>query len=127
MSRIKLLNRSCWLCACVALTTFASNGCVAEEWHEVVAAQDWKWGEDYAYAYANYIVACEPKRVCGVATGISVAGKPLGSKHSVVGTQRILVIGIGSIRFRASDGKGPVHVRFLLSDKELASLPSISW
>lgn len=45
-----------------------------DAWHVVVATRDWTWGEDYAFAYATYMVACEPGRTCDVGTGMFVNG-----------------------------------------------------
>jgi len=116
-------------CAVFALLTIAAPTTSAGEdnWHVVVAGSEWSWGEDYAFAYAKYIVACEPGRSCGIGTGISINKHPLGSKQTIVGVGEVAVFGIGSIHFRAADSKGPVRVKFLMTDKALAKLPKITW
>jgi hypothetical protein len=97
------------------------------EWHVVSADSEWTWGEDYAFAYATYAIACEPNRSCGVGTGVSVNHHPLGSKTTIHGVDTVTVVGIGSIHFRAADGKGPVQVQFVLTDRALATLPPLTW
>ena len=94
------------------------------EWLRKKTGDDWTWFEDYVYAWAIYQVACEPGRLCQVGMGIFAFGEPRGEKISFVGEREILVIGVGSIHIRPSDGRGPVKAAIAQKD---AGLISVSW
>lgn len=94
-----------------------------EEWRNLVAGSAWTSGETYAFGYATYEIACEQGRSCGVGSGISIAGKPLGEKKTFTGIDKQLVIGVGVLMFRAADGRGEVRIQFRKSDS--ANIPVV--
>jgi hypothetical protein len=109
----------------VVVVLLAAAGAMAERgWVRKVAGNDWTWFEDYVYAWATYVVACEPGRTCQVGMGLSLWGEPRGEKIRFDGEREILVVGAGAIYIRAADGKGPVKAA--LAPKS-AGLLSISW
>lgn len=100
---------------------------LAAGWVHKVASDKWTWCEDYVYAYATYIVACEPNRDCQVGMGVFAFGQPLGEKIGFSGQKEITVVGVGSLHVRATDGKGPVKVAFIQRNAALIKTPPISW
>jgi hypothetical protein len=96
-------------------------------WVKKEASSDWTWCEDYVYATATYVVACEPSRECEVGTGVFAFGGPLGGKTRFSGQREIWVLGIGSIHMRAADGKGSVKVALMQKGSTPISTPPISW
>ena len=72
----------------------------------------WTWFEDYAFAYAEYTVACEPGRQCQVGTGMFLFGEPRGEKNRFSGEREITVFGFGAIHIRVVDGKGKAMASF---------------
>lgn len=117
-----LRRRQGWVVAALLL---AVAGAMAErDWVRKVTGNDWTWFEDYVFAWATYVVACEPGRTCQVGMGLSVWGEPRGEKIRFEGEREILVVGAGAIHIRPADGKGPVKAA--LAPKS-AGLLSISW
>lgn len=106
-----------------ALTLGAASA-LASDWVRKMTGADWTWFEDYAVTWATYMVACEPDRTCQVGMGVFALGVPRGEKISFSGETEILVIGIGALHIRPSDGKGPV--RAAIAPKE-SGLIKISW
>jgi hypothetical protein len=106
-----------------ALGTVAS-GALAADWVRKVATSEWTWFEDYAFAWATYVVACEPARSCQVGMGVFAFGAPRGEKISFTGEREILVVGIGALHIRAADGRGPVKAA--VAPKKVG-LIKISW
>ncbi len=93
---------------CVPLLMLSAVAVSASDWVRKKTDADWTWFEDYAFVWATYMVACEPERNCEVGMGIFAFGAPRGEKLSFSGEREILVIGIGALHIRPSDGKGPV-------------------
>ena len=99
----------------------------ASDWTQKAAGESWTWCEDYVFAYATYIVACEPTRECQVGMGIFAFGEPRGEKVRFSGEREITVIGIGSLHIRTTDRKGPAKAAFILKNAELIKTPPIKW
>lgn len=120
--------RSWCVRACVALIAVVLTqavGATAERgWVRKVTGNDWTWFEDYVFAWATYVVACEAERTCQVGMGLSVFGEPRGEKIRFSGEREILVVGAGAIHIRPADGKGPVKAA--LAPKS-AGLISLTW
>ncbi len=93
-------------------------------WVRKMTGNDWTWYEDYAFAWATYVVACEPDRKCQVGMGVFAFGAPRGEKVSYSGEQEVLVVGFGSLHIRPADGQGPV--RAAIAPKE-SGLISVTW
>lgn len=93
---------------CVSLLVSGAVTASDSDWVRKTTDADWTWFEDYAFAWATYMVACEPERTCEVGMGVFAFGAPRGEKLSFSGEKEILVIGIGALHIRPSDGKGPV-------------------
>lgn len=96
----------------------------AQDWVRKTTSDDWTWFEDYVFAWATYVVACEPGRTCQVGMGISMFGEPRGEKLRFTGEREITVIGAGAIHMRPADGKGPVKAA--LAPKK-SGLISVTW
>lgn len=96
----------------------------AAGWVRKTTKTEWTWFEDYAFAWATYVVACEPGRSCQVGMGIFAFGAPRGEKVSFAGEREILVIGIGALHIRPADGQGPVKAA--IAQKE-AGLMKVRW
>ena len=99
----------------------------AAEWTKKQAGATWTWFEDYIYAYATYIVACEPRRECQVGMGIFAFGEPRGETIRFSGEREVTVVGIGSLHIRVLDGGGPAQVAILQKSTGLISIPSVAW
>ena len=93
---------------CVSLLVSGAVTASDSDWVRKTTDADWTWFEDYAFVWATYMVACEPERTCEVGMGVFAFGAPRGEKLSFSGEKEILVIGIGALHIRPSDGKGPV-------------------
>lgn len=96
-------------------------------WVRKEVSSNWTWCEEYVYATATYLVACEPSRECEIGTGVFAFGGPLGEKTKFSGQREIWVLGIGSIHMRAADGKGNAKIALMQKDATLISTPPISW
>lgn len=121
---LKLLSN--WLVQLVVAYTFAST-CHAADWVRKSDITGWTWFEDYVYAYATYVVACEQARECQVGMGVFAFGEPRGEKIKFSGEQEITVIGVGSIHIRASDGLGPVKAAIIPKDATPVKTPPLAW
>lgn len=115
--------RAAVLAAAVAFV-LATASSFAAGWVRKTAGTDWTWFEDYAFAWATYVVACEPDRRCQVGMGIFSFGAPRGEKISFTGERDILVVGFGSLHIRSVDGKGTVKAA--IAPKE-AGLLKATW
>lgn len=104
--------------------TVGATSVLATGWVRKTTGEEWTWFEDYVYAWASYMVACEPGRSCQVGMGVFAFGEPRGEKLSFSGTKEILTIGIGALYIRAADGKGPVKAG--IAPKQ-AGLIEIRW
>lgn len=96
-------------------------------WVRKEVSSNWTWCEEYVYATATYVVACEPYRECEIGTGVFAFGGPLGEKTKFSGQREIWVLGVGSIHMRAADGKGNVKIALMQKDATPISTPPISW
>ena len=81
--------------------------------YKTIDGAAWQWAEDYVYGSATYVVACPNDRRCEVGVGIFALGEPRGEKLTFSGEREITVIGIGSLHFRVSDGRGQCKVGFV--------------
>ena len=104
-----------------------SGAALSGAWVIKSATSEWTWCEDYVYAYATYVVACESGRDCQVGMGVFAFGAPLGEKIGFSGQREITVLGAGSIHMRSTDGKGPVKVAFTQTSAEVIKTTPIPW
>lgn len=114
----------------LASTVFLSFFTVAVAegpWVTKAVGADWTWCEDYVYAYATYVVACEPNRECQVGMGVFAFGGPLGEKIRFTGQREITVVGFGALHMRMVDGVGPGKIAFAQKNAELIKTTPIPW
>lgn len=116
--------RTVLIAAATSMIAVSLAGASTPTWVKKTTSEDWTWFEDYFYAWATYIVACEPERICQVGMGIFSFDEPRGEKLRFAGEKEILVVGAGSLHIRPADGKGPVKAA--IAPKE-AGLIKISW
>lgn len=121
---MKRTPQAALMAAVVSALTLGAANAVAADWVRKTTGADWTWFEDYAFAWATYLVACEPGRTCQVGMGVFAFGTPRGEKLSFSGEKEVLVIGIGALHIRPADGKGPVKAA--IASKQ-AGLIKIRW
>ncbi len=119
---MKLKARTVFITAAFSLMAGIAGASVT--WVKKTTTEDWTWFEDYVYAWATYVVACEPERTCQIGMGIFSFGEPRGEKIRFTGETEILVVGIGSLHIRPADGRGPVKAAIAQKD---AGLIKINW
>lgn len=101
---------------------FCAGNIFAADWVRKTTSNDWTWFEDYVYAWATYLVACEPGRTCQVGMGVFTLGAPRGEKITFSGEKEILVIGIGSLHIRPADDQGPVKAAIAPKEEGLINI-----
>lgn len=82
------------------------------KWMVVTSSGQWKKANTYVYLSVRLVIECETGRKCEAGTGLSLKGKPRGSRRTFVGRTEMTAYGIGALQVRPADGKGPVKVAF---------------
>lgn len=91
------------------------------KWMIVRSNGQWKKANTYVYLSVLLVIECEAGRKCEAGTGVSLKGKPRGSRRTFEGRTEMTVYGFGTLQVRPADGKGPVKVAFL--ERDAAAVP----
>jgi hypothetical protein len=77
----------------------------------VIPGTEWVDVDSYMCAWGKYLLECPQDRTCQVGVGILWRGEPAGEKIRFSGSEEIIVIGVGTVRIRVDDGKGPCEIK----------------
>lgn len=75
-----------------------------------MVGDSWVWFSDHAVASITYGIAVEEGFKVRAATGPSIFGNPVGSRHEVKGAEEVTAYGIGAIHIKRIGGGGEAKV-----------------